>query len=172
MLRMFTLLFALLVTAPISWAQSNNEFDRREAAVYEAWQQAPLTVRRAIFVSDHPEWYGMYTARPSNTFKPGEPLVAYAEPIGYGWKEISKDTYEFGFAVDFLLKRPDGSILAGKQDFAKLIKQTHVRNREFMLTLTLDVSGADPGDYVLEYKLRDIASAKSTSFELPFNIAK
>ena len=99
MLRMFTLLFALLVTAPISWAQSNNEFDRREAAVYEAWQQAPLTVRRAIFVSDHPEWYGMYTARPSNTFKPGEPLVAYAEPIGYGWKEISKDTYEFGFAV-------------------------------------------------------------------------
>jgi len=41
-----------------------------------------------------------------------------------------------------------------------------------MLTLTLDVSGADPGDYVLEYKLRDIASAKFTSFELPFNIAK
>jgi hypothetical protein len=171
-LRTFTLLLALLIAAPICWAQSNDEIDRREAALDEAWQQAPLAVRRAIFVSEHPDGFGMYTARSSNTFKPGEPLVTYAEPVGYGWKEIGKDMYEFGFAVDFLVKRPDGSILGGKQDFAKLVKQSHVRNREFMLTLTLDVNGADPGDYVLEYKLHDIASTKSTSFELPFKIAK
>jgi hypothetical protein len=38
--------------------------------------------------------------------------------------------------------------------------------------LTLNVTGAPPGDYVVEYKMRDIAAEKSTSFELPFKIAK
>jgi hypothetical protein len=37
--------------------------------------------------------------------------------------------------------------------------------------LTLNVTGAPPGDYVVEYKLRDISGDKSTSFELPFKIA-
>ena len=41
-----------------------------------------------------------------------------------------------------------------------------------MVTLTLNVTGAPPGDYVVEYKMRDIAGEKSTSFELPFKIAK
>ena len=41
-----------------------------------------------------------------------------------------------------------------------------------MLNLTMNVSGAPPGDYVLEYKLRDITGDKSAVVELPFKIAK
>ena len=40
-----------------------------------------------------------------------------------------------------------------------------------MLLLTLNVTGAPSGDYVVEYKLRDISGDKTTSFELPFKIA-
>ena len=78
--------------------------------------------------------------------------------------------FEFGFAVDFLVKSPNGKILAGQQDFARLAERSHDRNMEFMVALTLNLSGAPPGDYVIEYKLRDVASDKSVSFELPFKI--
>jgi hypothetical protein len=164
--------FAFLALASAGQSQSLPEIDRREAALVEAWQKTPLTIRRAVFVSKHPDGFGMYAARETNIFKPGEQLVTYAEPVGYGWNVIGQGMYEFGFIVDFLIKQPDGKIVAGQQDFAKLARTSRVRNREFMLTLTLDVTGANPGDYVLEYKLRDITGDKSTSFELPFKIAK
>ena len=132
----------------------------------------PLSVRRAIFVAKKAQGFGQFEERSSNVFKAGEPLIAYAEPVGYGWKDVGNGMFEFGFAVDFLIKSPDGKILAGQQDFARLAERSHARNLEFMVTLTLNVTGAPPGDYVVEYKMRDIAGDKSTSFELPFKIAK
>jgi hypothetical protein len=128
-------------------------------------------VRRALFVADHPHGFGLYQERASNVFKPGEALVTDAEPVGYGAKDAGNSLLQFGFAVDFLIKSPDGQILTGQQDFARLTQQSYVRNLEFMPLLTLDVSGAPPGDYVGEYKLRDISGDKTTSFELPFKIA-
>src|SRR5580704_1854003 len=144
---------------------------RAMLAVLGAWEKTPLTVRRALFVSDHPHGFGLYQERASNVFKPGEALVTYAEPVGYGAKDAGNGLLEFGFAVDFLIKSPDGQILTGQQDFARLAQQSHVRNLEFMLLLTLNVTGAPSGDYVVEYKLRDISGDKTTSFELPFKIA-
>ena len=129
-------------------------------------------MRKAVFVAKHPDGFGQYAKRDNAVFKPGEKLVAYIEPVGYGWKDIGNGQYEFGFKVDFLIKSPDGKILAGQQDFADLKEISLARNREFMVVLTLNVSGAEPGDYVVEYTLRDRTSAKSTSFNLPFKIAE
>ncbi|MBV9828784.1 MAG: hypothetical protein JO001_24400 [Alphaproteobacteria bacterium] len=168
----FVLTAAWLAAVPVAQAQSIEEIQRRDAAVYEAWEKTPLTIRRAVFVSEHPNGFGEYAERGSNVFKPGEKLVAYVEPVGYGWKEQGDNSYEFGFAVDFLIKSADGKILAGQENFAKLNQQSHARNREFMVTLTLDVDGAPPGDYKLEYKLRDITGEKNTTVTLPFTIAK
>ena len=47
---------------------------------------------------------------------------------------------------------------------------SHAKNHEFMLAITLDLTGADPGKYVLEYTTRDIASDKSAVISLPFSI--
>jgi hypothetical protein len=41
-----------------------------------------------------------------------------------------------------------------------------------MVVLTLDVTGAPAGDYVVEYTLRDRTGPKSTSLSLPFKIAE
>ena len=59
-----------------------------------------------------------------------------------------------------------------KPDFSKLALTSHAKNHEFMVTLTLDLTGADPGDYIASYTLRDIASDKSTVINLPFSIVK
>lgn len=171
-MQQLILLLCLLSLSAAAYAQSMQEIDKREAAVLEAWRQTPLAVRRAVFETDRAEGFGQYRERSSNVFKPGEKLIAYIEPVGYGWKETSPGTYEFGFEVDFLIKSPDGKLLAGQENFARLVLSSHARNREFMLNLTMNVGGAPPGDYVLEFKLRDVAGDKSTVVQLPFKIAK
>ena len=171
LLRGLISLFLLLSSIGSGHSQSLQEVEKAQAALIAAWEKTPLSVRRAIFVAKKAQGFGQFEERSSNVFK-GEPLIAYAEPVGYGWKDVGNGMFEFGFAVDFLIKSPDGKILAGQQDFARLAERSHARNLEFMVTLTLNVAGAPPGDYVVEYKMRDIAGDKSTSFELPFKIAK
>jgi hypothetical protein len=163
-------LILLIASSSAGYPQTLQEIDKRDAAVMEAWAATPLALRRAVFVSEHPAGFGQYVERPNNVFKQGEKLVTYAEPVGYGWKDLGNGAYEFGFKVDFLVKSPDGKILAGQEDFADLTEKSHARNREFMVVLTMNLTGAPAGDYVIEYKLRDIASSKTVNFSQPFKI--
>jgi hypothetical protein len=171
MKRMIGALAILLASSGAGYAQSLEEVDKREAAVLEAWNAAPLAVRRAIFVEGHPEGFGQYVERATSTFKKGEKLVTYAEPVGYGWKDVGNGMLEFGFKADFVIKSPDGKVIGGQEDFANLSQRSHARNREFMVILTLNLTNAPAGDYLVEYKLRDIADAKSAIFSQPFKIA-
>lgn len=152
-------------------AQSLQEIEKREAALLEAWAATPLTIRRAMFVAEPPAGFGQYVERPDSTFKKGEKLVTYAEPVGYGWKAVGDGLLQFGFNADFLIKSPDGKVLAGQENFANLTQQGRARVREFMVLLTLNLSGAPAGDYVLEYKLRDVSGPKTVVFSQPFKIA-
>jgi len=169
MRRLATLLIALSAFAPVARAQTLADIDSRDAAVYAAWQLTPLTIQKSFFVTDA-TGFGQYTQRGSNVFKPGEKLVAYCEPVGYGWKDTGGGVYQFGFAIDLTVKSSDGKVVAQQQDFAKTQLQSHARNREFMVLLTLTLNGAPAGDYVLEYRLRDLTSDKSTLLDLPFKI--
>ena len=151
-------------------AQSLQEIDKRDAAVLDAWNATPLTVRRAIFVDGHPEGFGQYVERANNVFKKGEPLVTYAEPVGYGWKDVGDGVYEFGFKADWQVKSADGKVLGGKEDFADVTKKSRARNREFDVVLSLGLSDITPGDYILEYTLHDIASSKTYTISQSFKV--
>src|SRR5690606_34849428 len=102
-----------------------------------------------IFVSAPPQAFGAFSERKDTLFESGEPIVIYAEPVGYAWQENADGTYTFGFEVDLLVKTADGQIVGGQENFDRLEFTSRSRNRELMLTLTLDLSGAQPGDYVL-----------------------
>ncbi len=170
-MRPVFLLFALLLGLSAARAQSLEEIDRRQAALIEAWEKTPLTIRRALFINGEPRGFGPYQERESKTFKPGEKVVVYAEPVGFGWKDAGRGMFELGFVVDFHIKSRDGEVLAEKENFMRIATESHTRNLEFMVVLTLNLTSAPPGDYVVEYKLRDIASDKTASFNMPFKIA-
>jgi hypothetical protein len=153
-------------------AQSLQDVDARETALIEVWEKTPLTIREAVFVARAPAGYGMEEPRPNNVFKSGEPLVTYIEPIGYGWRALDPHTFEFGFDVDFVIKSKDGDrVLAEQKNFGHLVEHSQLRNLEFMVTLTLNLTGAPPGDYILAYTLRDVTGPKAATCELPFTIA-
>lgn len=172
--RLFAAAFLALLAlqAGSAAAQSLDDIDKAEKALDAAWEKAPLSIRQAHFVNGDPAGFGVYEARPDSTFRPGEKLVIYAEPVAYGWKSNDDGTFTFGFDIDLTLKSADGTELLKKPNFGHLVITSHAKNREFLLKLSLDVTGADPGNYLLEYAVRDITSAKSTVISEPFSISK
>ena len=140
---------------------------RRAIAVLTA--KGPLALRRVQFITEPPKGFGIFQRRASNVFKPGEPLIVYAEPVGMGW------TSEGGLnnariATDFEIRSPDGKILGGQRDFGRFDFASHDQNQEIMTHLTIRLTGAPPGRYVFAATYRDQISGKSTTLELPFEI--
>lgn len=141
-----------------------------EAAFNSVWAQAPLGFSEALFVSAPPKGFGLYDPRPTAIFKPGEPLMVYAEPYGYGYQE--KDGLNtIAFSADFAVRDGKGLVLQEEKDFADLTVQSRRQNKEFQISLTFNLNGLKPGDYMLTTSLTDKASGKTGHFNLPFTIA-
>lgn len=152
-------------------AQSLEAIAAAEAAVYEAWDATPLTFRQALFVASEEAEFGDYDARPDAVFAPGEPIIVYAEPVGFGWL-AEGEGYRFGFDIDLDILSPEGTVLLEQPDFLEVVQESPVRVRDFLLVMTLDLSGAEPGNYQLRYRVRDIASDKSAPITLDFTVAE
>ncbi|GEO87139.1 MULTISPECIES: hypothetical protein [Alphaproteobacteria] len=132
----------------------------------------PLTVRKAVFVSEKPKAYGAYSPRPGAVFKPGEPLITYVELIGLAWKPLADGLQQASFSVDFEISEAGGKVLATQKSFGAFTFTSLVRNQEIFTHLTLDLTGAEPGEYLLKYTINDSVSKRFTSFEQPFTIGK
>jgi hypothetical protein len=146
------------------------DIEAAENALADLWARAPYATRHVTFVGRKAELYGDYDPRASNVFSPGEKLITYIEPIGYGWRPLGANTYEFGVTTDFEILTRGGKVLGGQKAFQEVNLKSHYRNREFFLTLTLNIDAIDPGDYVLAYTLHDTVTTKTTRVEQPFSI--
>ena len=170
MYRVAAAALAVLMLAMPAAAQSPEALEAAEAQVAAAWEQTPLSFRRALFASDI-EAYGVYEPKQGAVFSPGEPIVVYAEPVGYGYQSNADGTYSFGFDFDLVVKTAEGQIMGGQEKFARTELTSRVQNKEFQVTLTLSLDGAPAGNYVLEYLAQDIASDQTATITLPFIIA-
>jgi hypothetical protein len=167
------LIFFLSIVAMTSgvMAQADGKLAEAEAAYEAAWLELPISFRKVVLVNQV-NGFGIYEQRKDSVFKGDEPIVVYAEPVGYVWKDNGDGSFSFGFDVDLLVKTPEGQIVAGQENFQKLEMKSQAKNKEFMLTLTLTLTGAPPGDYVIEYVTRDIASSKSGKLSVPITVSK
>ena len=150
-------------------SQALSEIDRKEKDLVAAWEKSPLVIRKAVFVTEKAPLYGAYSPRPSNVFKKGEPVLAYLEPVGYGWKPEG-DAFILGITLDVVLKSKDGKILGGQEKFLNSQQTSRHKLRELMLNVTLSL-GSTPGDYVVEFVAKDLGG-KSGSVSMPFTIAE
>jgi len=173
MLRLATAFaIALFALAPLpATAQDLAAIEAAEKALDAAWEAAPLSFRKVLFASEA-MGFGAYIERSDNKFKPGQQILVYAEPVGYGYKANADGTNVLGAKVDLAIKTPAGEVALAQANFATLEITSHARNREFVLTLSLDLSGAPAGDYVLEYLVHDLASDETAPISLPFSIVE
>lgn len=138
-------------------------------AVRKAALSGPLVFRHALFTAEAAKGFGIYNPRKDNVFKRGEPLLAYVEPVGFGWRPEG-DLYTALLTADYEIRSPQGQILAGQREFGRFAFTSRDQNHEVMTTLTLNLSGAKPGDYVLGITFHDKTTGKSANFDLPFKM--
>jgi hypothetical protein len=147
--------FTLIISSQFACGQSFDEIDKRDAAVREAWEKTPFSLRNAFLVTEAPQAFGAYSPRPPAPFKAGQQMIVYAEPVGYVWKSIDGGQYQFGFTVDLIVKTAAGKTILEKDNFGKMMFESRVQNRELFLKLTVDLTGADPGNYLLDFRVHD-----------------
>lgn len=131
----------------------------------------PFSIGKALFVSEKPSAYGAYAPRPNSVFRPGEPLITYVELIGLTWKPVDGGKQQSVFTVDLELKDDKGATLAAQKSFGSFTFTGYVRNQEIYTHLTLDVTGATAGNFVLTYTVNDVYGQRSAAFEQKFSVS-
>ena len=123
-------------------------------AVGIVWDKTPLACRRMLWVADKAAGFGIYNPRESNVYGPGQKMLAYAEPVGFGWRK-SGDLWHAEIAADVVFRSEAGEELARKEEFGRFPLASRVQNREFQLSFDFTLSGAPAGKYIVEAKLRE-----------------
>ncbi|MGQ0609836.1 MAG: hypothetical protein ACT4N9_01850 [Paracoccaceae bacterium] len=149
------------------------------AAVAEAravlamvWDQSPgIGFTDSVLVIEPASGYGIFNPRAGNAFRPGEPIVIYAEPFGYGFGSPGEGLYSIGFFVDLQVMDAKGEVLADVPNVADLEMSSRFPNKEFQANITYSLDGLAPGKYRLITTLRDKYSPKLGSFEIEVEIA-
>jgi hypothetical protein len=155
--------------APARAEDSLKAIDEARSATVAALQAAPLSFRRMLFVTGAPSGFAAYEPRGDNVFKPGEPLIVYLEPVGIAWQKEG-DIVSSKLEVDFELRSPDGKVLGGQKSFGEFAFTAREQPIDYMAHVTINLTGAPAGNYILGLTIRDTKSGKSVSADLPFEI--
>ena len=187
----FAQLFSSPETLPSQEVQGPNELAELEAAreqYLSAWNNTAFTSQFDVFVAeDSVSLYGVYREHiPANVFRPGETIVLYAEPVGFGHQEITDTSTEDGSNTDaasrtlYLINMTAdiyGTDSSGAQFFAiedvpvaaNLI--SHRQSTEIPMTLTLTQEQPFPvGDYILTYVVHDQVTGQSFQLDRQITI--
>jgi hypothetical protein len=146
-------------------------FKTVDQAALEIWSKAPFSLRNVFYTKGKGTGFGVYQRRADNVYPvQGEPIYIYMEPRFYQIMKSPEGVYSFGFDVDVYFSTKDGNVLFGREGFLKTTMRSLVPNREFMLTVTLNLSGAKPGDYVIRLVVTDKLSKQKAETRLPLVI--
>ena len=150
-------------------AQDLSRVQAAEQALREAWLATPLALREVVMVTDV-QGYGVYTPRADAVYAPVDSIVIYAAPVGYHWQAVDGG-WRFGLEADLAVLSQQGEVLLDLPDFGRAEMQSRVQNTEYHMVITLNLTGAPEGEYVLALVLTDIVSGASMQTTLPFQIA-
>jgi hypothetical protein len=131
----------------------------------DVWDTLGFHPLVATYVNESAELgNGLYQER-SNIFSPGEDILLYVQPIGFGHQEIEgqggEKLYLMNFTADIVASFANGTVLGGAQNIPISDLVSHYRNTEIFLSLLLSQESPLPqGDYVINYGVVDQTSGR------------
>lgn len=140
-------------------------------AYYEISDKMPLGFRKSAFVAEKAAGFGMMKPRADNVFKPGEVILIYLEPVGFGWRKAD-GVYNSVLTADFEIQTPDGKVLAGQKKFGRFALSSQDRNTEYMVHLTYNFTGLPDGEFIVNTVFHDEVSGKNATQNMKFVIRK
>jgi len=120
----------------------------------------------AIFVNESAELGNGVYQEHSNVFNPDETITLYAQPVGFGHKEITGENGEklflMNFTADIILTKQDGTPIGGGTNIPAGQIMSHYRNTELFLHLSLTHDNPLPkGEYKVNYNVTDQISGNT-----------
>ena len=140
-----------------------NAFDR---ATELFWAAAPLGFAE-IALAENVAGYGDFTPRADNRFSPGDELILYIAPVGYGWTAIG-DEYRIRFRLDLEIASTTRGVVVDEEGFATVERLTRTRGREFQATVSLTVPQLPADDYEIRISFHDAATGKEAVAVIAF----
>jgi hypothetical protein len=149
------------------------------------WNQTEFNATFSTFVEPFSAaGYGVYEER-NNIFAPGETIVLYVEPVGFGHEQVidegdvnsnNSDTmlYLMNMTADYEIAAANGTELQLIEDVQVGNITSHRPNTEMILTLTItpDVQPLPIGNYIITYSVNDEISGESFQLEKDIIIAE
>ena len=163
-------------------ASTSNTTSQKEIAEFKdareryllAWNHTGFHSQFDTYINST-QGYGVYQEHKSSTFKPGEPIILYVEPVGFTHMPIkvganNTKLYLVNLTAGIVLSDRQGNVLLGKENIPLLNIVSHNKNTEVSMRLRVTQSSPFPvGDYVITYTINDVPSGKS--FKIVKNIS-
>lgn len=140
------------------------------AALLSIWNDLPLTIRNVSLTEGVPAGYADYVAHDGNSYHAGETIHVYAEVLGYGWRDNGDGTYSRLLDADLALLDANGTTVASKPQFLTGDVRAREKLLESDLAFNVSLSAFPPGPYKLRFTVRDRASTKQATFEVPITL--
>jgi hypothetical protein len=163
---------ALLLPLPAAAQTSLSAYQAVREALVAVWDELPLSIANAGFVSAPPLGFGQYTPREGSKFALDEPVSVYAELYGYGVETRADGSYARRLSADLALLDAGGALRANQLDFWNSEEVFAHRPLEMHLSFSATLSAFEPGAYTLRFTLHDLAGGKETSFDLPIQLGE
>jgi len=165
---------------------TNMTIEEAKALYLSVWNRTEFNATFSTFVEPFSvAGYGVYEER-NNIFTPGETIVLYVEPVGFGHEQVIEEgdvnnnnsntmLYLMNMTADYGIAAANGTELQLIEDVEVLRNITsHRPNTEMFLTLTItpDVQPLPIGSYVITYSVNDEVSGESFQLKKDIIIAE
>ena len=154
------------------------QLDAARQQYLSTWNNTAFSSHFDAFVAEGTHsGYGIYREHvPASVFRPGETIVLYVEPVGFGHQPITDTStqdggnstaapttlYLINMTADYIISDSNGTELATIEDVPAINFISHRQNTEFSLTLTLSQEEPFPvGDYLVTYVVHDQVTRQS-----------
>jgi hypothetical protein len=161
-------------------ANQNAELEAARQQYLLAWNNTAFGSQFDVFVAEGTHsGFGIYREHtPASVFRPGETMVLYVEPVGYGHQLITDASsipdgggnstattgtlYLMNMTADIIISDSSGTELVTIEDLPAANLISYRQNTEFSLTLTLSQEQPFPvGDYIVTYVVHDHVTGQS-----------
>ncbi|MFB9982183.1 hypothetical protein ACFSQQ_30855 [Mesorhizobium kowhaii] len=144
--------------------------DKFRSAEEAFWQATPLAVLNVKQV-DTASGFGIYSERANHIYKPGEKIVLYMEPVGYGYGSDGLGNSMIALSVDITIFSAAGESLATSAKVGRVQVASRSHNRELFFKLDLSLDGLPAGKYRCDFLMHDENSSKTAPFTTDIEIA-
>lgn len=167
----------------------NNELAQLEAARQEylaSWNNTGFTSQFDVFIAEGTVGlYGQYREHlPENVFRPGETIVLYMQPVGFGHQPytetielgatgdpVTRTFYLINLTADYIISDLAGTVLTTIENIPAGNIISHQQITELPMTLTLTQSQPFPvGDYIITYVMHDHVTGQSFQIDRAITI--